>query len=126
MFDHFFPYPSTETVIDKNQHAAKRRALAQPLSDQGLKELESSFLDNVEKFCSSLVDASGDASNESITWSQPRDVSKLTAYLSFDSMGDICFGQNFGMMEQPDNRYLLDVISDGVQGLVTVSPESVT
>lgn len=41
--------------------------------------------------------------------------------MTFDIMGDFCFGQSFNMMEVADNRYLLDVIPDGAQGLNIVS-----
>ncbi|KAK7733126.1 hypothetical protein SLS53_008314 [Cytospora paraplurivora] len=44
-------------------------------------------------------------------------MTQLADYLSFDIMGDICFSSPFGMLDKPDNRYVLDVLPQGVNGL---------
>lgn len=33
-------------------------------------------------------------------------------YMTFDIMGDLCFGKAFGMLERPDNRFAIDLISN--------------
>lgn len=124
VFTHFFDSPSTETTIDVRDHLRKRRALSKALSDQSLKALEGPLLCNVKKFCERL--AAGDQESPADTgsweeWSQPRDMAVIGNCMTFDIMGDFCFGRNFRMMEEPDNRYLMDVISDGAQGLNIVS-----
>lgn len=125
VFNHFFPYPSTETIIDKEQHAVKRRALAKALSEKKLQNLEVPFLVNVERFCSYLVDSpSGSEIGIAPVWSRPRDIAESMAHLSFDVMGDICFGRSFDMIEKLENRYLIEVTSDGAQGLNIVSKVS--
>ena len=116
VFSYFFPYPSTETIIDKNRHAVKRRALARALSEKSLKHLEPSFLKNVRLFCAELVEPLEPHGKDS-RWARPRDVAESTAHLSFDVMGDICFGQSFDMIQNSEKRNFIDVISDGAQGL---------
>ena len=127
VFNHFFDSESTETVIDKTQHARKRRVLSQALSDRALKTMENSVLLNVRRFCEHLLGghpvkhSTVLADTKSGTeWSMAKNVAKWINYLSFDVMGDICFGESFDMMEREDNRYMMDVISDGSQGLHVV------
>lgn len=50
-------------------------------------------------------------------WSAPKDMTRWAGCLTFDIMGDICFSQSFGMLEKEDNRYILDMLPKGVQGL---------
>ena len=122
VFNHFFSYPSTETVIDKSHHAIKRRLLSKALSETKMKSMETSLLANVDTCCSLLADAPlGNNEAEPPAWSQPKDVGKLMRRFGFDAMGDICFGRNLNTMESPKNRYLINVISDGAQGLNIVS-----
>ena len=122
VFSHFFPHPSTETTIDKEHHAAKRRILSKALSERGLKDLEASFLANVEQLCSRLIDSKSDNETGLLSmWSHPRDLAKSMGYLAFDSVAEICFGQTFNTLENQENRFLIDVISDGAQALNIVS-----
>ena len=50
-------------------------------------------------------------------WSSPRDMTRWAGCLTFDIMGDICFSHSFQMLEKEENRYILDVLPRGVQGL---------
>ena len=120
VFSHFFDRPSTETTIDVREHLRKRRALSKALSDKSLKALEGALWRNVKKLCRQLASGSGDSTAEAKIldgWSPPRDMAVIGNCMTFDIMGDFCFGRSFQMMEVADNRYLMDVISDGAQGL---------
>ena len=122
IFDHFFPFPSTETIIDKKRHAVKRRALYQALYGRGAADMETSFLTNVERleaFLAKQLRTKQVSGGEN--WSEPFDFANLMSYLTFDAMGDICFGHSFNTLQKPDNRYLMGIISDGTQALNTVS-----
>ena len=124
VFDHFFDRPSTETTIDVREHLRKRRALSKALSDKSLKALEGALLRNVNNFCGQLLDGGGHSTAGTKSqdgWSPPREMAELGNCMTFDIMGDFCFGRSFHMTDVADNRYLLDVISDGAQGLNIVS-----
>ena len=50
-------------------------------------------------------------------WSTAKDMTRWAGCLTFDIMGDICFSQSFEMLEKERNRYILDMLPKGVQGL---------
>ena len=82
--------------------------------------MEGAVLDNFQRFCDQLevpisaTNLSGDG------WSAPKDMARSMSYLTFDVMGDICFGSNLATLVSTKNRDLIGVISDGAQGLNTV------
>lgn len=115
---------STQTIIDtaKHNHAPKRKVVAYALSENSLAQVESSMLSSINKFCELIKNEKRqDAKRSQETWSAARDVSEYASYLSFDIMGQICFGQSFDTLEKSENRDILHVISDGAQCLNTVS-----
>lgn len=115
---------STQTIIDTAQHnhAPKRKALAHALSEKSLAQVENSMLSSISKFCKLIkTEKQQDAKPPQETWSGARDLSEYTSYLSFDIMGQVCFGQSFDTLEKSENRYILNVLSDGAQCLNTVS-----
>jgi cytochrome P450 len=117
VFPRFFHSWSTQTIIDTEtyNHSQKRRVMSQALHGEALNCFEESINSNLDKLCATLIN--GDGSN----WSPAFNMSEIMSYLSFDIMGDVCFGRSFGMIERPENRYILQVVSDGAQCLNTVS-----
>lgn len=126
--DYFFGSPSTQTTIDKEGHARKRRILSRLLSNKSLKDAENIVHDNFEKFCrqlgvsidSQIMQNTVDPNSDAACWSPPRDMSRLMSYLTFDIMGDLCFGRNFETLASAKNRDLIDIIQEGAQGLLAV------
>lgn len=100
---------------EKFEHGSKRRAISTALHGQATRTIEEAVLRNIEKCCFIITGDKGDQ------WSPPFNVAELTNYLSFDIMGEVCFGRTFNMLEQPDHRYIVDIVSDGAQCLNTVS-----
>jgi cytochrome P450 len=117
VFPRFFHSWSTQTIIDTEtyNHSQKRRVISQALHGEALNGFEGSINSNLDKLCATLIN--GDGSN----WSPAFNMSEIMSYLSFDIMGDVCFGRSFGMIEHPENRYIIQVVSDGAQCLNTVS-----
>lgn len=114
---------STHTAIDKSVHARKRRVLSQAFSDSAMRAMEVHILDNIRSWCAYLGDryiASKGNMNGSPNgfvqapgsgdWTPPKNMGDWTNYLSFDVLGDLCFGKPFGVMEREDNRFVLDLI----------------
>ena len=117
---------STHTAIDKAVHARKRRVLSQAFSDSAMRAMEVHILDNIESWCRYLgnnqegnkIDVNDSMNGyggsnpvyDSKGWSAPKNMGDWTNYLSFDVLGDLCFGKPFGVMERDENRFLLDLI----------------
>lgn len=81
--------------------------------------MEELILQNIRTFTRHI----GDANPPSLPnarddgWGPPKNMTEWADFLSFDIMGDICFSGSFGMLSKPDNRYILDVLPQGVNGL---------
>ena len=107
---------STHSAIDRAAHARKRRVLSHAFSDVAIKSMESHILDHVRRFCANLGQTGGSYSTvdekSKSEWTQAKNVSDQANYLTFDIMGDLCFGKAFGMLERPDNRFAIDLISN--------------
>lgn len=105
----------------KHGHAQKRSILAQALGEGALKAMEETILQSVRQFCKLLKDQSQqDVNLHEPGWSSSKDMAVLAGRLSFDVMNQVCFGHGSDTLEKEDDRYILDVISDGVQCLNTV------
>lgn len=82
--------------------------------------MEGIVLRNIRKFTQHLGESPSGPhpeSNEGNGWGSPRNMTDWADYLSFDIMGDMCFSGPFEMLDKPDNRYVLDVLPKGVNGL---------
>ncbi|KAI9871341.1 MAG: hypothetical protein M1830_003014 [Pleopsidium flavum] len=117
---------STHTAIDKSVHARKRRVLSQAFSDSAMRAMETHVLNNIRSWCGHLGDwqrrSKADINGplygfigqqqalRSGTWSTPKNMGDWANYLSFDVLGDLCFGKPFGVMDSEKNRFVLDLI----------------
>ncbi|KAK8101009.1 hypothetical protein PG999_011383 [Apiospora kogelbergensis] len=102
------PAPNTHNARDKTLHARKRRVLSHGFSDSAMKEMERYVLANVRSFCDQIgVGASGSQKG----WTPAKNMADWCNYLAMDILGDLCFGKAFHMLERPDNRYALELVS---------------
>lgn len=105
-------------AIDKNVHARKRRVMSQAFSDQALRGMEPHILSTIRHWCNGL------GKNEDQRtilpageWSTPKDMAHWAAYMVFDVLGEICFGESFGTSVENDNRFFLDLMTANVRVL---------
>lgn len=98
---------STHSAIDKNVHAFKRRVLGHAFSDSALRNLEPMMIGTIDKWLTLL---GADASEEIKGWSKPKNMAKWANHVTFDVLGDLCFGKPFGMLESDKLRSLTDVM----------------
>ncbi len=91
---------STHNEVNKERHARKRRVLSHAFSDKALKAMEEHILDHIEAFCAQLGSTT-----------EPQNMAQLCDYLTFDVLGDLCFGKSFEMQHKPDNRFVKELIS---------------
>jgi len=84
--------------------------------------MEEHVLNNVRRFWGLM--GSGVGEEKRGGWSSPKDMTRWAGCLTFDIMGDVCFSHSFEMLEKEENRYILDLLPRGVQGLniVGLSP----
>ncbi|KAI1499097.1 isotrichodermin C-15 hydroxylase [Biscogniauxia marginata] len=102
------PAPNTHNARDKALHARKRRVLSQGFSDAAMKEMERYILANVRTFCQQIGLG---ATDERKGWTAPKNMADWCNYLAMDILGDLCYGKAFHMLERPDNRYALELVS---------------
>ncbi|PPJ52050.1 hypothetical protein CBER1_09819 [Cercospora berteroae] len=113
---------STHSAISKSIHARKRRVLSHAFSDSAIKSMENHILAHIRQFCQNLAgntntpdtqlttSASAPNTPESKGYGAPINITDQANYLTFDIMGDLCFGKSFSMLETPQNRFAIDLI----------------
>lgn len=94
-----------QTVIDKKEHAFRRRVLAQAFSDSALRDQEQFIEFNVRIL---LKQMSKDVQEDG--WTAPKDFSEWITYYGFDYISDLAFGSRFKMLEESEHRYLPDLL----------------
>jgi cytochrome P450 len=118
---------NTHSSIDKAAHARKRRVLSHAFSDGAIKSMEKYVLANVRTFCSALGSSSkslGEKGASEELWSAPQNMSDWCNYLTFDVMGDLCFGKAFEMLEHHENRHVIELIGNAAHMHLIVRPSS--
>ena len=116
---------NTHSSIDKASHARKRRVLSHAFSDSAIKSMEKYILGNVRTFCSALGSKPAfttDKTDEKAQWSVAQNMADWCNYLTFDVMGDLCFGKAFEMLENRTNRHVIDLIGSAAHMHLIVSP----
>ncbi|PSR74949.1 cytochrome P450 [Coniella lustricola] len=103
------PAPNTHNCRDRQLHARKRRVMAHAFSDAAIKEMERYILANIRTYCDA-IGASLRSGNEK-GWTNAECMSDWFSWLSMDILGDLCFGKAFHMLERPDNRFAIDLVS---------------
>ncbi|KAF2761963.1 cytochrome P450 [Pseudovirgaria hyperparasitica] len=111
---------NTHSSIDKVAHARKRRVLSHAFSDSAIKAMENHIIAHIRVFCDKLgekafprgrtVESLEKYSQEK--WSKAQNIADWANYMTFDIMGDLCFGKSFGMLERPDNRFAIDLLAN--------------
>lgn len=98
---------STFNSRDRQLHARKRRILAPGFTESALSSME----DHIQKHIRGMFTAASGEQNfrsEAQCWSA--DMGKWSNYLTFDVMGDLVFGKDFGMVAGNESRELPEII----------------
>ncbi|KAJ5595557.1 uncharacterized protein N7459_001765 [Penicillium hispanicum] len=99
---------NTHNAIDKSMHGRKRRVLSQAFSDAALKEMEDVMLLHVRQLCAILA-GSGDTTPKETT-GVVRNMGNWFSYLSYDVMGELCFGKSFDMLVAEGRRHMIGLV----------------
>ena len=104
---------NTHNAIDKTIHGRKRRVLSQAFSEQALKGMEDVMLLNIRQFCSIMGGDEIDTeprNTDSEKGLVVRNMSDWFAYLTYDVMGELCFGKSFGMLIERGRRDVINLV----------------
>ncbi|KAI1762706.1 cytochrome P450 [Hypoxylon sp. FL1150] len=86
---------TTLTEIDVTKHARKRRLLASSFTDQAVGSASKFVIEHIDRWIEiATQDFDGFAK-----WSAPQDFTEIIDNLVFDIMGDLSFGNSFGIKE---------------------------
>ncbi|KAL4890729.1 cytochrome P450 [Aspergillus ambiguus] len=100
---------NTHNVIDKTVHGRKRRVLSQAFSDHALKSMEDVILLHVRQFCAAL----GEQADAHLAEEQKgvvQNVGDWFSYLTYDVMGELCFGKSFDMLVSSSRRKMIELV----------------
>lgn len=86
--------------------------------------MEKYILANVRTFCSRLGAKSLEKVGNADEWSIAQNMADWCNYLTFDVMGDLCFGKAFEMLEHEENRHVIDLIGNAAHMHLIVSISS--
>lgn len=100
---------NTLSTIDVAEHALKRKRLNLAFTEKSLRSATEFIIEHVDRWNQIMIDQ-----NNSTEWSSPVDFSKRLDTLTFDIMGDLAFGQSFGIKEPTDNP--LKAIPENIAG----------
>lgn len=86
------------TFSDPKQHSARRRLLAQPMSETALKNVEPTVNKNITKAIEGIE-------HEMKMNGGPADIFKWLTFMATDVIGELSFAESFRMLDQAKVRY---------------------
>ncbi|PYH45371.1 cytochrome P450 [Aspergillus saccharolyticus JOP 1030-1] len=114
---------NTHNVIDKTAHGRKRRVLSQAFADHALKSMEDVMLLHVRQLCAGLMPRQQTSSKGGLLQEKQdvlspaaappvivQDLGRWFSYLTYDVMGELCFGKSFDMLIESSRRRLVELV----------------
>ncbi|KAF2645497.1 cytochrome P450 [Massarina eburnea CBS 473.64] len=111
----FYKMDMSMSMIDKKQHAVRRRIVTRAIKSLPIKEIERKILRNFAALRIKLVD---DESTKG--WSPPRNMTTLVAYCFSDIMGETTFSKSWDLQKSEENRSIYHILPQGIAGLSLV------
>ena len=107
-YDEDWPRQSIHTSRDHSFHGERRRLWSQSFSDKALHGYER----RIAVYNKALIDRLGENSGHTIN------AAKWFHYYSYDVMGDLAFGQDFGMLRSGEQHFAVELLKEAlsVQG----------
>jgi Cytochrome P450 len=122
---------NTHNVINKTVHGRKRRVLSHAFSDHALKSMEGVMLLHIRRFCDVLAGdiygkerISPGGTKGSVVWN----LAEWFGYLTYDVMGELCFGKSFDMLINNSRRQMTHLVDRAAYRhyVVCLSPLTLT
>ncbi|PGH15628.1 hypothetical protein AJ80_05493 [Polytolypa hystricis UAMH7299] len=98
------PITSLHVTRDPMEHAQRRRVWSKAFSENALRGYEA----RVQRYNEQLIEQIG------ASCGQPIDMTKWFNFYSFDVMGDLGFGQSFGMLGSGGMHWAIQVLQEGI------------
>ncbi|KAF2840589.1 cytochrome P450, partial [Patellaria atrata CBS 101060] len=96
---------STQSVIDKHEHAFRRRIMSQAFSEKALRDAEKFIANNVRTLIHGIGEGAGVGE-----WTTARNFSDWATWYGFDFIGDLSFGSSFDLLTSDEHRYVPGVL----------------
>lgn len=112
---------NTHNAIDKVVHGRKRRVLSQAFSDHALKGMEDVMLLHVRQLCAVLSGEFSDGKKDGGK-GVVCNMGDLFSYLTYDVMGELCFGKSFDMLISKTRRQMVELVDKAAHRHYVVSP----
>jgi cytochrome P450 len=84
--------------------------MAYAFSIQSVQAVQSSLIDVIRDWCAAL----GDDGTASDKWASPKDMSHWSAWVIFDSLGSLLFGQSFNTTRSVEHRPFLTLMDHNI------------
>jgi cytochrome P450 len=100
--------PSTQMVIDRHEHAVRRRKMAPAFSIGAIKEAELLMTVNAQTLAEQIGSFTERAKNRD--WTPPKNMGDWATYYGFDFISDLGYGKSFDMLKTAENRWIPPVL----------------
>jgi cytochrome P450 len=91
---------NTHNSISKMEHGFKRRILSVAFSEAAIKGMEGMIINAIN----TMLEGIGKEGAKGV------DMADRFSWLTFDIMGELCFGKTFGMLTEQSQRFVSDLI----------------
>ncbi|KAL3477119.1 cytochrome P450 [Aspergillus californicus] len=98
------PFTSLQSTRDKTEHDHQRRLWSAAFGDKALRGYEQRIRVHRQNLMAQLTKQAG----------RPINITKWIRWYSFDVMGDLAFGHNFGMVESGVNHWTIKLLFDSL------------
>lgn len=111
-YDGDVPLTSMHTSRSKALHDKRRKVWAPAFSDKALRDYETKVRTFNDKVVRRFAEFNG----------QPVNATKWFNLYSFDVMGRLAFGKDYGMLDTGEKHWALELLSEGMQPLAYLMP----
>ena len=105
-------------VLEKQEHALRRRIMAPAFSERALRDAESLISIHARNFAEQL--GAGPVDAKLSDWTPPKNVGDLATFYGFDFVSDLGYGRAFDMLGKEDNRWISGVLKSASRFLYYV------
>lgn len=110
-------------MLNKKEHARRRRIISQGLSDAAMRTHEPTILSHIKTCFDAILSTeesllgleqpdgqSSTVASMEEQWTEPRDMAKWLNWLTFDVMGDVIFGVRYNLLGSSASRHVPEAI----------------
>ncbi|KKK24515.1 hypothetical protein ARAM_002351 [Aspergillus rambellii] len=106
-YDIVSSFKSLQTLRDKGEHAQRRRLWSSAFGEKALRGYEHRIRGHRQRFMNRIMEEKGN----------PINITDWFMWYSFDVMGDLAFGQHFGMLDNGQQHWAIQLLFDSIHYL---------